>query len=53
MKINEVAHKIVQLSLKSRFANYKLVENKNKIRNENPIIFPDSQLEALQFVLGL
>ena len=29
------------------------VENKNKTRNNNPLIFPDSQLEALQFVLGL
>ena len=53
MKINEVAHKIVQLSLKSRFTHYKLVENKNKTRINNPLILADSQLEALQFVLGL
>ena len=50
---NPWTHKIVQLSLNSRFTNYKLVENKNKTRNNNPLIFPDSQLEALRFVLGL
>ena len=50
---NPWTHKTVQLSLKSRFTNYKLVDNNNKTRNNHPLIFPDSQLEALQFVLGL
>ena len=62
MKINEVAYKIGQLSLRSRLTHYKLSfvenrkkknKNKNKKRNENPLVFPNSQLEALQFVLGL
>ena len=49
MKINEVAYKIGQLSLRSRFTNYKLPfvenrkrKNKNKKRNENPLVFPNN-----------